>query len=182
LAALRAALGDDGTVCVWTRYEEVSFAELLSELIGSGDDGDDFQWLRRFLVSGRILDLHDVCFRCHFHPLMGGRTSIKTVLPALWSVDTPVKNWTPYSEFPPGTDPYACLKQAGAISDGCLAMEGYLDVIGPDAEKGRAAREALERYCRVDTLAMFYVLDYWEWRLAGGRDTGTTAAQGGITP
>jgi hypothetical protein len=31
-------------------------------------------------------------------------------------------------------------------------------------------------------LAMFYVLDYWEWRLAGGRDTGTTAAQGGITP
>jgi len=179
LAALRATLGDSGTVCVWTQYEQVSFAELLGELIGRGVEGEDFEWLRRFLASGRCLDLHDICFRHHFHPKMGGRTSIKSVLPALWSVNTPVKRQAPYSEFPPDLDPYACLKESGTVSDGCLAMEGYLDVIGSDSEKSRAAREALERYCRVDTLAMFYVLDYWAWRLAGGRETGTTAGQGG---
>ena len=92
---------------------------------------------------------------------------------------TPLKSLAPYSEFPADMDPYACLKKSGAISDGCLAMEGYLDVIGSDGERSRAAREALERYCRVDTLAMFYVLDYWAWRLAGGRETATTAGQGG---
>jgi hypothetical protein len=176
LAALRAALGDAGTVCVWTRYEEFSFTELLGELISSGDEREDFLWLRRFLASGRILDLHDICFRCHFHPLMKGRTSIKAVLPALWSVDTPVKRSAPYSEFPDDTDPYAVLKKAEAISDGCLAMEGYLDVIGSDIAAGQVARAALERYCRVDTLAMFYVLDYWAWRLAELGEAGRAAS------
>ena len=182
LAALRAALGDEGTVCIWTRYEEVSFTELLGDLISSSDKGEDFQWLRRFLASKRILDLHDVCFRCHFHPLMKGRTSIKAVLPALWSVDTPVKHAPPYSEFPADTDPYAVLKSSGTISDGCLAMEGYLDIIGSDNDAGRAAQAALERYCRVDTLAMFYVLDYWAWRLTDGEMIGSDASPKPLMP
>lgn len=176
LAELRVALGDSGTVCVWTKYEQVSFAELLTDLIRTGEDGDDFNWLRRFLRSGRILDLHDICFRHHFHPNMRGRTSIKAVLPALWSVDSPVKRRSPYSEFPTDCDPYAVLKKAGAVSDGCMAMEGYLDVISADAVRSQAAQAALLRYCWVDTLAMCFVLDYWNWRLsAAGRSCGEEA-------
>ena len=166
LATLRSGLGDAGTVCVWTKYEETSFMELLRELIRDGDDGEDFVWLRRFLASDRILDLHDICFRHHFHPGMRGRTSIKAVLPALWSVDTPLKTRMPYSEFPADCDPYAVLKGADAVSDGCMAMEGYLDVIGVDETRSQAAQAALLRYCYIDTLAMCYVLDYWLWHLA----------------
>lgn len=166
LAALRQALGDAGTVFVWTEYEENSFAELLSELIASGAEGEDCEWLRGFLPSGRVIDLHDLCFKHYFHPAMRGRTSIKSVLPAVWSVNSPVKCGIPYSEFPADCDPYAALKKAGQISDGCLAMEGYLDVLGSDIEASRLATQSLERYCYVDTLAMAYIHDYWLWRLA----------------
>jgi hypothetical protein len=166
LSALRAAIGEGGTVCVWTQHEESSFKSLLTELVRSGDDSDDVQWLRRFLSSGRILDLHAVCFRRHFHPLFGGRTSIKKVLAALFSEDSPVKAREPYCEFPADREPYQVLKEAGAIADGCQAMQGYLDVIGPDRARSEAACKALLRYCYVDTLAMCFILEYWAWRLA----------------
>ena len=169
LSALRAALGDTGTVCVWTKYEEVSFAELITELIVTGDAGDDVEWLRGLLSSGRVLDLHDICFRFHMHPRMqNGRSSIKAVLPAVWSVNSPIKMRAPYAEFPADIDPYAFLKKEAKISDGCMAMEGYLDVIGTDECRSRIGVESLARYCWVDTLAMFFVFDYWTWRLAEG--------------
>ncbi len=181
LAALHAALGDSGTVCVWTQYEEQSFTELLSELLSKGKDSDDIQWLIHFLSSGRVLDLHSVCFRFYFHPLMKGRTSIKSVLPAVWSVDSPVKRLPPYSEFPPETDPYAVLKQAEMISDGVMAMEGYLEVVGTNTELSRTAAKALERYCYIDTLAMAFVFDYWMWRLANPQEPALRAENIGAT-
>jgi hypothetical protein len=45
-----------------------------------------------------------------------------------------------------------------------------------------AAQEALERYCCVDTLAMFYVLDYWAWRLAEGGGIGSDASPDPLMP
>jgi hypothetical protein len=167
LAALRAALGEVGSVLVWTRYEEVSFRELLSELLGEGrDGGEDAEWMRQFLVSDRLFDLHDLCFKFYFHPLMGGRTSIKSVLPATWSIESPIKQQQPYAEFPAEKDPYAVLKEQSSVSDGCEAMDAYLRVQGTNAAVGEAAVRQLATYCRVDTLAMAYVFDYWSWRLS----------------
>jgi hypothetical protein len=167
LAALRATLGDVGSVLVWTRYEEVSFRELILELLGEGrDGGEDADWLRQFLVSGRLFDLHGLCFQHYFHPLMAGRTSIKAVLPAVWSVESPIKTQPPHDEFPAEKDPYAVLKDRGMISDGCLAMEGYLKVQGSDMVTSKAAAHELIDYCRIDTLAMAFVFEYWIWRLA----------------
>ena len=162
LAALRRAVGDHGTVCVWTRYEEMSFRELLTELIACGVEGADFDWLRSFLVSDRLLDLNKLCFDYYFHPRMRGRTSIKSVLPAVWSVDSPLKKTEPYRRFP--TEPYAHLKSIGAVADGCAAMESYLALQRQDFHP--AAAEQLLRYCEVDTIAMAYVWDYWAWRLS----------------
>ncbi|MBI4623084.1 MAG: DUF2779 domain-containing protein [Verrucomicrobia bacterium] len=56
LAALRTALGDHGSVLVYTQYEETAFRELLCEFISAGDDSDDVLWLKRFLDSGRLVD------------------------------------------------------------------------------------------------------------------------------
>lgn len=161
LAALRKAIGDHGTVCVWTRYEEMSFRELVAGLIGCGVEGEDFDWLRNFLVSDRMLDLNALCFEHYFHPLMRGRTSIKSVLPAVWSVDSPVKTRAPYRQFP--AEPYSHLKAAGAVADGCAAMEAYLQLQRQDFQP--AAADQLLRYCEVDTIAMACVWDYWAWRL-----------------
>ncbi len=174
LAALRSALGDTGTVLIWTRYEENSFCELLAELIGAGIDGPDFEWLTKLLTSGRILDMHELCFRHYWHPLMKGRTSIKVVLPAVWSVDSPVKKAAPYAEFT--LDPYAFLKSMGAVGDGCAAMEAYLLLQTPERREEMAAQ--LLRYCGIDTLAMVYIWDYWQWRLQAG---GSEAAGVGAT-
>lgn len=165
LSALRTAIGDAGTVLVWTRYEEQSFSELLLELLSSNEETEDTEWLKRLLGSNRILDLHALCFAHFFHPAMAGRTSIKAVLPALWGTESPVKRRPPYSEFPAEIDPYAVLKAAGTISDGCLAMDGYLTVQGPDPVAATSAADALRRYCWVDTLAMCFVFDWWKWRL-----------------
>ncbi len=161
LAALRQAIGDQGTVCVWTRYEEMSFRELIAELVACGVDGEDFDWLRNFLVSDRLLDLNALCFEHYFHPLMRGRTSIKSVLPAVWSVDSPLKMMAPYRRFP--AEPYSHLKSVGAVADGCAAMEAYLELQGQDFHP--TAAEQLLKYCEVDTIAMAYVWDYWTWRL-----------------
>jgi hypothetical protein len=173
LAALRAALGDTGTVCIWTRYEEVSFRELLMELISSGVEGDDFDWLQRFLVSERLLDLHDLCFRNYFSPAQTakGRTSVKIILPAVWSVDSPIKQREPYSNFT--CDPYSFLKASGAVGDGCAAMEAYLDMQNPDRRAEMSAQ--LLRYCGIDTLATVFVWEFWRWRLGADQQAASNS-------
>ena len=179
LAALRSALGDTGTVLVWTHYEENSFCELLAELIGAGIEGPDLEWLMRLLSSGRILDMHELCFRHYWHPRMKGRTSIKVVLPAVWSGNSPVTNAAPYARF--SDDPYTFLKSIGAVGDGCAAMEAYLAMQTPGRREEMAAE--LLRYCGIDTLAMVFVWDYWQWRLRAGSNEATVdlgAAKGGI--
>jgi hypothetical protein len=174
LAALRSALGDTGSVLIWTRYEENSFCELLAELIGAGIEGPDFEWLTRLLTSGRIVDMNELCFRHYWHPQMKGRTSIKVVLPAVWSVDSAVKKAAPYAGFT--DDPYSFLKSLGAVGDGCAAMEAYLALQTPECREDMAAQ--LLRYCGIDTLAMVYIWDYWQWRLQAG---GSKAAGLGAT-
>lgn len=165
LAALRTTLGDTGTVYVWTRYEEKSFAEMLAELIDADDDSEDLRWLKQLLVGNRMIDLHQICD--HFwHPKMAGRTSIKVVLPAVWSVDSPVKRQKPFGEFPADVDPYAFLKAKGHVSDGVAAMETYLRIFHGSRASRSAAVEELWEYCAVDTLAMAYIHDFWRWRLS----------------
>ncbi|MBI4658503.1 MAG: DUF2779 domain-containing protein [Verrucomicrobia bacterium] len=183
LSALRSTLGDTGAVYVWTGYEEQSFAELLGDLIGDGDDGEDLRWLKQLLVGGRIVDLHKLCFDHYWHPLMAGRTSIKVVLPAVWSVDSPVKERIPFNEFPATIDPYSFLKATGGVNDGVGAMEAYLRLITGDAEARAAAAQELWKYCAVDSLAMVYVYDFWRWRisiLAQGFDHGEREAMAGL--
>ena len=165
LASLRAVLGDTGTIYVWTHYEEQSFAEILAELIDDDDDSEDLRWLNQLLVGGRIVDLHELCFDHYWHPRMGGRTSIKVVLPAIWSVDSPVKRRSPFNEFPADIDPYTFLKANGMVSDGVGAMESYLRSLQGDSSARHLASEELWKYCAVDTLAMVYVYDFWRWRL-----------------
>lgn len=167
LSALRSMIGDHGTTLVWTAHEEKSFNTLLAELIEEGEDDDDgdLRWLKIYLRSGRIVDQCQMCFRHYISPLMMGRTSLKVVLPAIWSEVSPVKAREPYAKFPEGTDPYAVLKAAGQIHEGCGAMTAYLEMQASDGEvRAKLIRELLE-YCGVDSLVMAFCWDAWAYAL-----------------
>lgn len=165
LTALRNALGDAGSVLVWTHYEEQSFAELLTELLLSGETNHDLAWLRDLLSSGRIVDMHKMCFSYYWHPLMAGRTSIKIVLPAIWGERSPLKDSIFFRDFPSNRDPYSALSSEGTVSDGCGAMTAYLEVLSATREAADRAKGELLRYCWVDTLAMVAIWEYWHFRL-----------------
>ena len=138
--------------------------------------------MRQLLAGVRIVDLHQLCFAHYWLPRMGGRTSIKVVLAAVWSVDSPVKQRKPFDEFPVGGDPYSVLKADGNVNDGVGAMEAYLRLMSGDPEARSAASQELWKYCAVDSLAMVYVYDFWRWRistLAQGLDHGEREAMAG---
>ena len=56
----------------------MSWRAWLDRLLGP----EDHEGRRRSL---RIRDLHQLALRHYFHPRMGGRISIKMVLPAVWA-------------------------------------------------------------------------------------------------
>ncbi len=166
LGALRSMVGDHGTVLVWSNHERKCFNSLLAELIDAGDENDDLFWLKRFLSGPRLVDMHQMAYRHVWYPGMAGRTSLKWVLPAVWAQPTPVKAREPYAQFPADTDPYTVLTASGQVSEGCAAMKTYLEMQSSEGEvRARLVGELLE-YCGVDTLAMAFCWDVWEYEIA----------------
>ena len=101
-------------------------------------------------IIGRVVDLH-APFKAFdvYHPLQNGRTSIKSVLPALTG-----------SGY-----------EGMAIADGGTASQTFLRIASGAGPEGQAiddvaaVRKDLEAYCELDTLAMVRILDVIE-RLA----------------
>lgn len=171
LAALRARVGDHGTVLVYSTHERRSFNTLLADLIDQGDDSDDLRWLRRFLDGPRLVDMHAMTFRHVWYPGMAGKTSLKWLLPAVWKHATAVKRQEPYSQFPEEMDPYAVLKSAGQVSEGCAAMVAYLELQSSEGEKRETKIRELREYCGTDTMAMALCWSAWEHELAQRRNS-----------
>jgi len=170
LTQLRAILGENGTIVIWTRCTEESFCECLESSLTSKISGADLDWLMRFRSSGRILNMHELCFRHFWHPLMQNRTSLKAVLAAVWSVDSPLKNSTPFAEY--SRDPFALQKSRASVSDDWAAMQAYLAMHA----EGRVDLACdLIRYCDTNTLAMLFVWKYWQWRLQTNSNAETIA-------
>ncbi len=82
----RDVLGDRGTVLAWSHYEGNILAEIHEQLTRyQRGDAALIAWIAA--ARERIVDLHKLFVAGYFHPAMGGRTSIKIVLDALWSSD-----------------------------------------------------------------------------------------------
>ena len=138
-----------------------------------------------------IYDMHDALKRYeYFHPLMKGRTSIKVTLPAVlaatrsprvpaWLQDLNVLEYDASNII---VDPYKVLAHAGkqsglseldadddenalTVSDGGGAMRVYQDLMyglrRDDAAFHQSAKDALLRYCKLDTLAMVIIWEHW---------------------
>lgn len=129
--------------------------------------------------SPRIRDLHDLALKHYFHPLMGGRTSIKAVLPAVWQSDPALRTHPWFSEYLAvdadglPLDPYETLEalpfgddpaEDGVVREGVGAIRAYQDMIFRSASDPRARdrlSRLLLRYCRLDTSAMVMIWMHW---------------------
>ena len=98
LHELRAAVGDSGTVFIWSGYELTTLRQIRRQLIERGLVSADLDsWLTGFIgpkpaegeedkaVGKRVVDLLKISRAHYAHPHMRGIHSIKKVLDAIWS-------------------------------------------------------------------------------------------------
>ena len=192
--ALKSCLGESGTVMTWSAYENTQLKAIKETLIEmEGFDTALKNWLIDIIEDkerddNRILDMNKLAGKFYFHPLMGGRTSIKVVLPSVLQATRSEKitNWLKEENLlgitENGiTDPYKLLEkriidntidQAVTVKNGGDAMVAYRDMLygiskdHPAAKK--AYNEALQQYCKLDTLAMVIIWEHWQDLIKSG--------------
>ena len=105
---------------------------------------------------------------------MGGRTSIKAVLDALWAASPEMRRRfkeLERREGDPTLGPYAALPPivingvSEQVVEGTGAIRAYeammYGVERKDEGTKEAWRELLRQYCRLDTLAMVLIWEHW---------------------
>ncbi len=129
---LLEAIGPEGTIVVYSSYEETIVKKLATEY--------PEQRGRLLSLTNRMFDLLKVLRAHYYHPDFHGSYSIKAVLPAL------VPDMT-----------YRNLE----IQDGSNASTAFAKMIAPDTEEPERERirNALLDYCQMDTMAMVRLLD-----------------------
>lgn len=202
VASLRDCIGEEGTVYVWSWYEQTTLKKILEQIetwltrdvaravqvSGLRNEAavrDLAKWIDGLLGpadkkgkrhdSPRIRDLHAAAEDHYFHPLMGGRTSIKVVLPSVWTSDERVRSHLCFAAYAAAGvgDPYATLpalpfgeneEDEEAVREGTGAIRVYQDLIfdacASDADR-RNRRQLLLQYCRLDTAAMVMIWAHW---------------------
>lgn len=118
------ALGGNGSICVYSRFEARMIRSLARALPRRADA------LGRLLP--RLVDLHRIVWRHYYHPGFRGSLSLKTVLPTMTHAH--------YDDL--------------AIADGRLASVRYMEALQTSDEGVRQQAFAdLRAYCRRDTAA-----------------------------
>jgi hypothetical protein len=196
---LRMCLGDEGTIMVWSAYENTQLRNVLEAIQNYYPHETDLaNWLSDIIMtadtkqeySGRLLDMHDICKKYYFHPIMGGRTSIKVALPAVLKETTSIqiKQWLinldllrvdahnqiidPYKVLPAISINDEELKDntdteeyTATIKDGGMAMKAYQEMLYGQSKNNKTIKQnykqALLLYCKLDTLAMVIIWQHW---------------------
>lgn len=179
---LREAIGDTGTVLIWSKYERTILRQTMEQLMARGGGSPGLiEWLEPLADKGnphsRLLDQNDLCLKHYFHPRMAGRTSIKRVLDATWQDDATLRErfaaWMGSDAYvvPPGQGPYEGLPTLEIdgveldVADGTGAMRAYQAMLYGAERHDPAIKaawvELLRRYCKLDTLAMVLIWDHW---------------------
>ena len=166
---LRAAVGDRGTVFMWSPYESSTASQIRDQMTAREElDAELQDWLSK--LASRLEDMHRYCVEEYCHPLMGKSTSVKRVLPAVWTADPRLREEFPEYAMAHGS-PYESLPKADVagtslvVSEGTAAVRAYQSMLyGPDREDlGARARlkQLLLQYCRLDTDAMLMIWNRW---------------------
>ena len=133
--ALVAKLDKSGPIIVYTSYER-------QVLTGLADRFPDLAPAIGALIE-RLVDLHPIAKQHYYHPEMRGSWSLKAILPTIGA----------------GID-YADLDE---IRNGEAAQSAYLEAIHEETTPDRheALRQALLAYCRLDTLALVRLVEFF---------------------
>ncbi len=186
-SALMECLGDRGTILTWATHERSVLQDIQRQMTQYGHHHDRLQaWLEEVTRTGkhghgRMVDMNDLTLKHYFHPHMKGKTSLKSVLPAVWRANPTLHAlpWArPYLHRDDRgniLDPYDTLPslaigdRAVAIKDGTGAMLAYQDMLYGqycDDPTAKGILQALLRqYCKLDTLAMVLIWEHWRDRL-----------------
>jgi hypothetical protein len=144
-ATLLDAIGERGTIFIYTNYEREILTRLAREIPTYG--------VQLLAPGARFRDLQAVIRRSYYHPRFYGSFSLKAVLPAL----------VPELSY-----------ESLAIREGNLASLAYLrmlDSATPYAERAKI-REDLLAYCGHDTLGMVRIREELLRRTGAVRATG----------
>jgi hypothetical protein len=180
---LKNCIQDDGTVLIWTSYENTTLREIRDQIIKYGYENASLsEWLDNLIKTkesshSRIVDMNDLTLRYYFHPLMKGKTSLKWVLPAVWQSDSKLYEYEfskKYYKKENGRilEPYETLpkidiaEQAEVVKEGTGAMMAYQEMLYGLAKNNPEIRERwknlLLQYCELDTAAMVLIWKHWE--------------------
>ncbi|BFU96641.1 MAG: conserved protein of unknown function [Nitrospira sp.] len=128
--SLLESLGEQGTICVYSAYEQAVVKQLM-------EDFPEFRSAFRGVLK-RLWDLQAVIRAHYYHPDFGGSYSLKSVLPAM----VPSIG---YDDL--------------LIRDGGQAAAAYYHMVFVETDwiEQAATRDALTRYCARDTWALVQV-------------------------
>lgn len=176
---LRAAIGDEGPVLTWSSFERTTLRQIPPELSTFGREAPELvEWMNH-VAEHRVVDMYQWCNDWYYHPGMGGRSSIKVVLDAIWGTDEAMRRefeqWTgltadatadPYASLPP-IEINGILRN---VQEGTGAVLAYEEMMYGASKRDQARRASwgalLRQYCALDTLSMVLVFEHWR-RLTG---------------
>jgi len=186
--SLKKQLGLNGTFLTWSPYENTQLKTIHDYLVELNDSNYNelINWLKRVIKFHeedvtKLMDMHELAKKYYFHPIMGGRTSIKVTLPAILSatksqkIATWLKEEGLYAKDLNGEiiNPYYLLPATElnldgekiVVREGGGAMAAYRDMlygINKDNDEVKALYEmALKKYCKLDTLSMVCIWQHW---------------------
>lgn len=190
--SLMRQIGTHGTPLMWATHENTVLRGILNQMDEFEEDDDELRaWLTditregsgtKVKREGRLVDMNKLTLDHYFHPAMKGQTSIKKVLPAIWTHHTYLHSVPLFASFAKDVpivgkqgiiDPYDQLKYQfepvdgeydDVVSEGTAAMRAYSRIRFDEtlSDDGRQRiREELLKYCELDTLAMVIIAHHW---------------------
>ncbi|MBK6953826.1 MAG: DUF2779 domain-containing protein [Crocinitomicaceae bacterium] len=185
--SLMQATNDGGEIMIWSHHENTVLRDIHSQMEKYGFHNDALKKWLEYVVKFDDADTTEMTDMCrwaelgYFHPYTNGRTSIKVTLPAVLSSFTNQKIQTLLENFEPGINlfkkennivvsPYKLLPAASEIdqyevAEGTAAMRAYQDMLygfaKNDPAKKESIKQALLKYCKLDTLAMVVIYEHW---------------------
>jgi len=181
--SLMQQLGDRGTVLVWGTHEKSVLKDIYEQINYYQYPNQDLLiWLEGLIsdsISLSLIDMNNLTLKHYFHPLMKGKTSLKSVLPAIWTTNSYLHqiSWlSPYLQrdrLGNVLSPYQTLPEIKiddkyqVIKEGSGAMIAYQEILYSPLKHDLIIREKwetlLKQYCRLDTLAMVIVWTHWHY-------------------
>ncbi len=185
--SLKKQLGNEGTVFVWGTHEKSVLKDIYEQAYYYQYQNQDILIWLESLISDfdqnvtpnlHIVDMNSLTLKHYFHPLMKSKTSLKSVLPAIWTTNSYLHEVSWLSQYLQRDrsgqvlSPYQTLPQVEidhkyqVIKEGSGAMLAYQEILYRPYKDDQNIKEKweilLKQYCCLDTLAMVIVWTHWQ--------------------